>query len=219
VTPTAPDRDPCAGSPSRSLVLLLAAVLTVILTLLAGPVGAANAVTGKASSTTTAAAHTASAPVGPAAETRVGASTVAVASFVGALADIAAGQRRDNVLPQPGSASATSVAAETGAEDAAGIVYRRTDLAGGKPYIGQAKSDARFLARQAEHARANPEADFEFEVIGRANPGTELDRMEEYYIRQGGGPTNLGNPNGGLSNLRHQMSDSRYGDARGDFGP
>jgi hypothetical protein len=98
-------------------------------------------------------------------------------------------------------------------------VYRRIDAAGGKPYIGQAKSDARYLARQAEHGRANPDADFEFEIIGRANPGTELDRLEEYYIRQGGGPTNLRNPNGGLGNWRHQMSDSRYADAGGDYGP
>jgi len=106
-----------------------------------------------------------------------------------------------------------------GVEDAAGIVYRRIDAAGGKPYVGQAKSDARFLARQAEHARANLNADFEFEIIGRANPGTELDRLEEYYIRQGGGPTNRGNPAGRLANLRHQMSDSRYADAGGDYGP
>lgn len=30
-------------------------------------------------------------------------------------------------------------------------------------------------------------ADFEFVILGRAKPGTELDRMEEYYIRRGGG--------------------------------
>jgi hypothetical protein len=98
-------------------------------------------------------------------------------------------------------------------------VYRRIDEAGGKPYVGQAKSDARYIARQAEHARANPNADFEFEILGRANPGTELDRLEEFYIRQGGGPTNLGNPDGLLANLRHQMSDSRYAAAGGDYGP
>lgn len=67
------------------------------------------------------------------------------------------------------------------------------------PYVGQAQSEQRYLARQKEHARENPNADFDFEIIGRANPGIELDRMEEFYIRQGGGPTNLGNPNGGLS--------------------
>lgn len=46
-----------------------------------------------------------------------------------------------------------SVAAEA-ADGAAGIVYRRTDELGGKPYIGQVKSDERFVARPAEHARA-----------------------------------------------------------------
>lgn len=97
-----------------------------------------------------------------------------------------------------------------------GIVYGRIDAAGGKPYVGQAKSEARYAARQAEHARANPDADFDFEILGRANPGTELDRMEEYFIRQGGGPTNGSNPGGGLANLRHQMSDSRYLAAGGD---
>lgn len=98
-----------------------------------------------------------------------------------------------------------------------GIVYGRTDLAGGKPYIGQAMSEGRFAARQAEHARANPDADFEYEILGRADPGTALDRMEEFFIRQGGGPTNKGNPGGGLANQRHQMNDSRYADAGGDL--
>ncbi len=72
----------------------------------------------------------------------------------------------------------------------------------GKPYIRHAKNEARYVARQAEHARAHPDADFEFEIIGRAKPGTQLDRMEEFYIREGGGPTNLSNPNGGLANMR-----------------
>ena len=98
-----------------------------------------------------------------------------------------------------------------------GIIYRRTDLLGGKPYIGQAKSESRYLTRQSEHARANPDADFEFEIIGRSNRGVELDRMEEFFIRGGGGPTNLGNPSGGLANLRHQMSDPRYRGAGGDL--
>ena len=60
----------------------------------------------------------------------------------------------------------------------------------------------------------HPDADFEFEIIGRSN---QLDRMEEFFIRGGGGPTNLGNPSGGLANLRHQMSDSRYRGAGGDL--
>lgn len=81
---------------------------------------------------------------------------------------------------------------------------------GGKPYIGQAKSESRFLARQSEHARENSDADFEFEIIGRGQPGGQLSRIEEFFIRQGGGPTNKGNPNGGLANMRHHMSDARY---------
>lgn len=114
----------------------------------------------------------------------------------------------------PRARAAGVVAAEAG-EDAAGIVYRRTDAAGGKPYIGQSKSDSRYIKRQSEHARANPDADFDFEIIGRARPGSQLDRMEEFYIRQGGGPTNLSNPNGGLA--RHQMNDQRYWGAGGDL--
>ena len=94
----------------------------------------------------------------------------------------------------------------------------RTSPAGSRA-SARPRATPRFLARQAEHARANPDADFEFEIIGRANPGTELDRLDEYYIRQGDGPTNLGNPDGWLANLRHQMSDSRYADAGGDYGP
>lgn len=78
-------------------------------------------------------------------------------------------------------------------------------------------SEERFLLRQAEHARAHPNADFEFEILGRANRGQELDRLEEYFIRQGGGPTTRRNPYGGLANRRHQMSDERYAFAGGDY--
>ena len=98
-----------------------------------------------------------------------------------------------------------------------GLVYRRTDLNGGKPYIGQSKSDARFRARQREHARENPFSDFRYEVLGRQNPGAQLERLEEYFIRQLGGPTNLRNPFGGLANRRHQMRDERYFGAGGGY--
>ena len=98
-----------------------------------------------------------------------------------------------------------------------GVVYHRTDLLGGKPYVGQAKSWDRYVARQAEHARDNPNALFEFDELGRAHPGTELDRLEEYHIRQLGGPTNKSNPDGLLANKRHQMSDARYEAAGGDY--
>lgn len=69
--------------------------------------------------------------------------------------------------------------------------------------------------RQQEHARDFPDAAFEFTVLDRAAPGIELDRVEEYWIRKLGGPTNKGNPDGSLSNKRHQMSDTRYVEAGG----
>ena len=43
-----------------------------------------------------------------------------------------------------------------------------------------------------------------------------MDRLEEYFIRSMGGPTNKSNPAGELANKRHQMSDTRYMDAGGD---
>jgi len=97
-----------------------------------------------------------------------------------------------------------------------GIIYRRTDITDGlKPYIGQTKSEDHFLLRQAAHAREHPDAAFRFERIDRGHPGVDLDRREEFHIRNEGGPTNKGNPDGGLSNKRHQMSDKRYDAAGG----
>ncbi|HEX8223317.1 MAG TPA: hypothetical protein VF605_05830, partial [Allosphingosinicella sp.] len=72
------------------------------------------------------------------------------------------------------------------AADAApqGVVYLRTDLSGTlAPYGGQALSEARFLARQAEHARANPNARFTFDIVDRARPGLDLDIAEHRFIQ------------------------------------
>lgn len=113
----------------------------------------------------------------------------------------------------------TSQDATKDVEEGAGVVYRRTDLNGGKPYVGQSKSLDRYATRQSEHAYDNPLADFSYEILGRAEPGTELDRLEEFNIRREGGPTNGRNPEGGLANKRHQMSQSRYQDAGGDYRP
>ncbi len=67
----------------------------------------------------------------------------------------------------------------------AGIVYSRVDLNGNVlPYGGQAQSEARFLQRQIEHARNYPDADFEFSIVARANPGVELDVAEHQYIQE-----------------------------------
>lgn len=66
-----------------------------------------------------------------------------------------------------------------------GLVYLRTDITGKlAPYGGQAINDSRFLARQAEHARAFPESEFKFSIIDRANPGSALDIAEHNYIQE-----------------------------------
>jgi hypothetical protein len=126
----------------------------------------------------------------------------------------AAGGAALDALDPLGLASAEEAEA---AEDAEGIVYLRSDAEGGQDYVGQAKSEARFLARQSEHARANPDADFSFEILGRAEPGEQLDRLEQFEINQRGGPTNASNPDGGLANARNQMNPTRYHQAGGDF--
>lgn len=61
----------------------------------------------------------------------------------------------------------------------------RTDLTGTlAPYGGQAINDARYLARQAEHARAFPDSQFQFIIVDRANPGRELDIAEHNFIQE-----------------------------------
>ncbi|MFC8349548.1 RHS repeat-associated core domain-containing protein [Streptomyces sp. NPDC057280] len=89
-----------------------------------------------------------------------------------------------------------------------GVVYLRTDLITGKEYVGQAKSWERYLKRQGEHAKAHPASTYTFEVLGRATPGTDLDVLEESWMRAGGGKYIL-------ENKRVQMSDARYKAAGG----
>lgn len=91
---------------------------------------------------------------------------------------------------------------------AEGVIYLRTDVTGGlKPYVGQAKSEARFLARQREHVKKYPNADFEFEILNRGsakgNFPTQLDIMEQNALNRFGGPTNKSNLNGGTSNAKN----------------
>lgn len=101
-------------------------------------------------------------------------------------------------------------------EDQDGTIYLRSDADGAKPYVGQAKSAARYAARQGEHGAANPDADYRFDELGNGLPQSQLDRFEQYFIQQLGGPTNKGNPNGGLANRQNQMNPNRYLDAGGD---
>ena len=95
----------------------------------------------------------------------------------------------------------------------AGVVYLRTDLITGEEYVGQAKSWQRYLKRQTEHARKFPNKVFTFEVLGRANPGLDLDVLEESWIRAGGGKNSV--PGSVLQNDRVQMNDARYRAAGG----
>jgi hypothetical protein len=97
------------------------------------------------------------------------------------------------------------------AED--GIIYLRTDSQGAE-YVGQAINDARYAARQAEHAAANPTEAYTFQELERvpANSGRSLNVAEEDWIRAGGGPQSTG---GTLQNARHQMSDFNYRQAGG----
>ena len=89
-----------------------------------------------------------------------------------------------------------------------GIIYLRTDLTGElKPYVGQVKNEARYIARQAEHARSHPNADFKFEIIDRGSAKgsfpTSLDVKEQQALNKLNGPTNKSNPNGGTSNKKN----------------
>jgi hypothetical protein len=63
---------------------------------------------------------------------------------------------------------------------------------------------------QAEHARAHPEADFEFKIIDRGSTSgkfpTSLDRKEQQALDRLGGPTNKSNPNGGASNKKNVIN-------------
>lgn len=51
-----------------------------------------------------------------------------------------------------------------------------------------------------------------YNELGRAQPGKDLNVMEETHIRLGGGPTNKG---GKLANKRYQMSEKNYRAAGG----
>jgi len=87
-----------------------------------------------------------------------------------------------------------------------GVVYKRTDPATGEEYIGQSKSPERFDQRQREHD-SELDVEHEFEIVARAEPGLDLDVLEEEMIRSRGG---LQREGGTLANKRHQMSKKRY---------
>lgn len=97
------------------------------------------------------------------------------------------------------------------------IVYLRIDLTGDiGPYIGQAKSWFRYIARQTEHDMAHPSSTFIYKELGRTTPGIQLSRLEQYWIDRYGGPRILSNPYAILSNARNQMNWLDYQRAGGD---
>ncbi|MGN6398285.1 MAG: hypothetical protein ACTHMI_22120 [Mucilaginibacter sp.] len=67
------------------------------------------------------------------------------------------------------------------------MVYERTNSKTGEKYVGQAKSDERFLKRQIEHDKKLG-VKHEYKILGRAKPGEKLNVLEETHIREGGGP-------------------------------
>ncbi|PPK93083.1 RHS repeat-associated protein [Nonlabens xylanidelens] len=99
-----------------------------------------------------------------------------------------------------------------------GVIYRRFNKTTNKYYIGQAKNIERYKKRMKEHAKKNPDAEFEFDVIGTAKEGTALDVLEESYIRKAGVPTTkktAANGTGTLENARYEMNDKKYKEAGG----
>jgi RHS repeat-associated protein len=112
-------------------------------------------------------------------------------------------------LQAPIAAPAINLTQEAGGTVPEGIVYSRIDLNGNiLPYGGQAQSEVRFLQRQIEHAREYPDADFEFTIVARANPGLDLDVAEHQYIQQlTGGVRAIKSPL--VSNLRDPVGPAR----------
>ena len=112
------------------------------------------------------------------------------------------------VLPGVSTSMLRGIEKAAEAVKAEGTVYRRTNAANpaGKPYIGRAKSETRYEKRQGEHGRANPDADYQYEEVERAEPGQALREAEQRQIDANGGPTNQSNPNGGTSNRRNEIA-------------
>lgn len=103
-----------------------------------------------------------------------------------------------------------------------GIIYLRTNKQTGQIYVGKAKSDERYLKRQAEHTRklqkttGDPNARYRFREIARAS-GDQLSRAEEYLIRAGGGASVIDNPHHVLENKIYASIDIKYRFNGGDF--
>jgi RHS repeat-associated protein len=133
----------------------------------------------------------------------------AVPGVTGIGSAVRAANKIDNVIDASGGAARlVGRADETG--QATGIVYRRTDPKTGAEYIGRSKSEDGYLGRQKAHDRGLA-TKHDYEVIGRATPGSSLRVAEESAIRAGGGP-------GRLANRRYEMSEKTYKECGGTCG-
>ena len=140
------------------------------------------------------------------------AATVAVGDVI-INATKAASNGEEYTTVQAGEDFLIGFAAQLGSEQVTelfgeGFIYLRKDKSGNlKEYVGQAKNKERYLKRQKEHARANPNSDFDFDVLDRGNAKgrhpTDLDKKEQRHLDRRGGPTNKSNPNGGTSNKKN----------------
>jgi RHS repeat-associated protein len=88
-----------------------------------------------------------------------------------------------------------------------GVVYKRVSTQG-EEYFGQAMDNANFARRRYSHdSTSGLNGPHNFEVAGRAQPGLDLDILEETFIRNGGGTVREGSS---LLNKNHVMNSERY---------
>lgn len=114
----------------------------------------------------------------------------------------------DADAPAMSAADATAGAAEAVAKPQ-GIIYKRTHPKTGEVYIGRSKSPERFEKRQDEHNRdlrkkepSEQAIKYDFEELGRAEPGDDLALLEQEMIDAHGGV-------GNLANKRNEVSEAR----------
>ena len=94
---------------------------------------------------------------------------------------------------------------EDGALAHNGYVYRRWRPGSNKPYIGKADGDRQLQDRMSKHRRKCG-ADTRFDILYEGSEvGRDLERIEQNYLDQHGGPTNKSNPGGGTENRRNNF--------------
>jgi hypothetical protein len=123
----------------------------------------------------------------------------------------AAAHAADGAKGAAQTAGAGSDAAKAAKSAGEGVVYLRTNPVTNEKYVGRSKSEGRYEKRQSEHDN-NLGTKHDFQELGRAKSGKDLQVLEESMIRQHGG---IGSRGGGLANKRHEMSDKNYRNAGG----